>query len=325
MKHITYAGMPYLDRTPFLNDGGGDLEVELVPFHDMQDLFRRQAQAAEFESSELSLSTYIAMIGRGDTRFVGLPVFTSRSFRHRTLYVRPDSGITEPGQLRGARIGVAQYQMTAALWVRGMLEDEYGVRPEDIRWHTGGLSVPGYVSRMELTLPGEVSLTVIPDDKTLFGMLRTGEIDGLCTVIPPDPETAPHTRPLFSDPATAERDYFARTAIFPIMHLVALRRDRYEADPSVAAALAEAFLAAKRVGQARMRRLDCLAVEVPWLSDALAEIDELFGGDAFPYGLAANQAVLEKALEYSHRQGLAERRVEVGELFAPEAVAALGG
>lgn len=323
VKFIRYAGMSYLDRTPFLGAGGG-LDVEMVPFSDMQDLFRRQAQDAEFESSEMSLSTFVAMVSGDDKRFVGLPVFTSRHFRHRSLYVNRQSGITTPAGLRGARVGVAQYQMTAALWVRGMLEDEYGVAPEDIAWHTGGLAQPGYRPRMQLNLPPGVRLTVIPEDQTLFSMLGNGELDALCTVIPPDQEACPDVQPLFRDPHTAEREYFGRTGLFPIMHLVVLRRDVYEAEPSLAAALAESFREAKRIGRDRVRRLDCLAVEVPWLGDALREVDEVFGGDAFPYGVAANAATLEKVLEYSYRQGLSQRRVQLDELFAPEAVAVLG-
>lgn len=319
MTRIRYAGMTYLDRTPFLGSGT-DLEVEMVPVTDVQPLFRAQAQNAEFESSEFSLSTYIAMLSQGDMRFVGLPVFPSRSFRHRSLYARAPGPITRPEDLRGARIGVPQYQMTAALWVRGMLADEYAVKPEDVRWYTGGLSQPGYVARMQLNLPPDVSLTVIPENATLFGMLRDGSLDGLCTVIPPDEATAPYTRPVFPDPAATEREYFLRTGLFPIMHLVVLRRDRYEADPQLAAALTQAFVEAKHLGRTRMRRLDCLAVEVPWLADAMTQIDDVFGGDAFPYGVAANRNNLEKALDYSHQQGLAARRVALEELFAPEAV-----
>ncbi|HET7388620.1 MAG TPA: hypothetical protein VFJ19_18365 [Nocardioidaceae bacterium] len=323
VRSIRYAGMPYLDRTPYLG-AGTDLQVDMVPFGDVQDLFRRQARGAEFESSELSLSTFIVMLSAGDTRFVGLPVFPSRSFRHRTLYVNERSGITSPRELRGARVGVPEYQMTAALWVRGMLADEYDVQPGDIDWYTGGLAEPGYRPRMNVDLPSDVRLTVIPEDKTLFSMLADGELDALCSVIPPDLENQPTVRPLFSDPAAAEREYFQRTGLFPIMHLVVLRRDLYETDPSLAAALADAFLAAKRIGQARLRRLDCLAVEIPWLGDALADVDTVFGGDAFPYGVAPNRGNLEKVLEYSYRQGLAQRKVDVEELFAPEAVAVLG-
>lgn len=323
-RTLEYAGMPYLDRTPFLDSAQErGLRIEFRPVTDMQYLFRRQAQDAAFESSEMSLSTYTVLTSRGDRRFVGLPVFTSRSFRHRSLFVRADSDISSPKQLRGARVGVQEYQMTAAVWVRGLLQDEYGVAPEDVRWFTGGLDEPGYKPRLAVDLPRGVELTVIDPDQDLCSLLGRGELDALITVREPRHEPAGGMRLLFEDAAVVEHDYFRRTGIFPIMHLVVVRRDRYEEDPSLAADLAAAFADAKHAGQARMRRYDCLAVELPWLRDALAEVDDLFGGDAFPYGLEPNRKNLEKALEYSQRQGLSERPVSVEELFAPEALAAL--
>lgn len=325
-RTLRYAGLRYFDRAIERLDGqhsAADLHIDYVEFSDALELFRRQAQDAEFESSEMSLATFIVLTSRPDCEFVGIPVFTSRSFRHDCVYVHSDSGISGPADLRGARVGIPEYQMTAAVWVRGFLSDDYGVTPGELNWFTGGLERPGYRPRYNVDLPADVRLTRIPEDSALVPMLAGGELDALVSVLPPGvPE--PTVRRLFPDSAAVERDYYRRTGIFPIMHLVVLRRDVYEKDRSLAAGLATAFAEAKEVGRRRLRRMDSLAVELPWLDESLAEIDELFGGDAFPYGVTANLETLRAATSYCYEQGLSSRRVEPEELFAPEAVRVLG-
>lgn len=325
-RTLRYAGLRYFDRAIERVDArhsATDLRIDYVEFTEALDLFRRQAQDAEFESSEMSLATFIILTSRPDCEFVGIPVFTSRSFRHDCLYVKAGSGISSPADLRGARVGVPEYQMTAAVWVRGFLSDDYGVTPAELNWFTGGLERPGYRPRYGVDLPADVRLTRIPEDTALVPMLARGDLDALVSVLPPS-VPGPAVRRLFPDSGAVERDYYRRTGIFPIMHLVVLRRDVYEKDRALAADLATAFAEAKETGRRRLRRMDSLAVELPWLNEALAEVDELFGGDAFPYGVGPNLKTLRAATSYCHEQGLSSRRVEPEELFAPEAVRVLG-
>jgi 4,5-dihydroxyphthalate decarboxylase len=320
---LTYAGLQYFDRTLALIDGtvrvpGVQIGFEVFPR--VEDLFRRQAQHAEFPISEMSLGTYLVMTARGNCPFIGLPVFPSRLFRHRDVYVGANAGISRPEDLRGKKVGVPEYQMTAAVWIREFLSSDYGVRPEDIHWHTGGLREPGYAARLAVTLPDGVRLDRIGEDKTLEGMLLTGDLDALISTEPPRyPAADAHrARRLFPAYGQVERDYYARTGIFPIMHLVVLRRDVYEQQPDLAVRLTEAFMEAKRIGQRQLRFQPSLPVSLPWVAEQIEVVDQLFGGDAFPYGVEANRTVLQTLSDATFDQGLAARRVSVDELFAPE-------
>jgi 4,5-dihydroxyphthalate decarboxylase len=321
---LTYAGLLYLDRTLPLLTGevrpsGVDLRYEVFPR--VEDLFRRQAQHAEFPVSEMSLGTFLVLTARGDAPFVGLPVFLSRHFRHREVYVNERAGITEPTALRGKRVAVPEYQMTAAVWVRGILRDEYGIEPEEIDWHTGGLREPAYAERLAVRLPAGVEVRRIPVDRTLEEMLQSGDLDALITTEQPPAMREPGSpiRRLFTDYGEVERAYYSRTGIFPIMHLLVVRRDVYEANPWVAKSLTDAFTEAKAAGNARLRFQPSLPVGLPWLQEAIEEVDRDFDGDAFPYGVEPNRHVLDVMTRYMHEQGLTARRVGVDELFAPEA------
>lgn len=320
---LTYAGLSYFDRTVPLEQGTVDVpgvDLNYVAFRSPGDLFRRQAQHAEFEASEMSLSTFIMLIARGDTRFVGIPVFVSRNFRHSQVYVHEDAGIEDPADLAGRDVGIFEYQMTAALWIRAFLQHDHGVAPSDLRWWEGGLIEPGYAERLPVELPPGIDVSRIPADRTLEGMLAAGDLDALVTVQPPRGFGGGGlpVRRLFPDHREVELDYYRRTGLFPIMHLVVLRRDVYEAHRWLPVTLLQAFTAAKDAGAARLRALTGLAVGLPWLAVSLAEVDDLFGGDAFPYGVPANRETLEAAARYSQEQGLAPREVAVDELFAPE-------
>lgn len=320
---LSYGGLLYLDRTLGLYTGDvvpQGIDLTYVAFPSPGDLFRRQAQFAEFDVSEMSASTYLVMTSRGDDRLVGLPVFVSRNFRHGQVYVHEGSGIGVPADLRGKRVGVTEYQMTAALWIRAFLEHDHQVRPEDLRWFEGGLVVPDWAERLAVELPSGVRVERIPAGKTLEGMLAAGELDALVTMQPPqgfDPRGGP-VRRLFPDHPAVEREYFQRTGLFPIMHLVVMRRDVYEKNRWAALSLYNAFIEAKRMGARRLRAVTGLAVSLPWLAPALEEIDSVFGGDAFPYGVERNRHVLEAMATYACEQGLASRKVGVDELFAAE-------
>lgn len=319
---LTYSGLLYLDRTLplYLEQVRPEgIDLTYVSCDSPGDLFRRQCQYAQFDVSELSASSYLAMLSRGDDRFVGLPIFVSRNFRHSQIYVYAGAGIERPEDLRGRRVGILEYQMTAALWIRGFLRDDYGVAPEEIDWHTGGLIQPAWAERLALDLPPGVVVRQIGLDQTLEGMLESGELDALVTVQPPQRfGELPQLRRLFEDSSAVERAYHRRTGLFPIMHLVVVRRDVYEANRWVALALYEAFEEAKAQGMRRMRAITGLAVGLPWLGAALAEVDATFGGDAFPYGVEANRHALEKLSGYAYDQGIAVRRVLVEEMFAAE-------
>lgn len=320
---LSFGGCDYWDRTRPLMDGtirptGIDLNYLVVP---LQDLFRRVAQHAEFDAAEMSMSTYLAMVARGDTRFVGIPVFPSRNFRHSYLFVNTKAGIERPGDLRGRRIGVPEYQMTAALWIRAILQHDHDVHAREMRWFTGGLAAPGYVERAAINLPSDVNLTVIDESQTLEAMLDDGELDALISPVRPSSlvERRGMVRRMFPDYRAVEKDYYRRTKIFPIMHTVVLRREIYEADPWVVASLFEAFERAKLVGRERLLVTGPLAVALPWVPADLEEIDEVFGGaDPWAYGIEPNRHVLEAMTKYSHEQGLASRKVTLDELFAAE-------
>ena len=260
-------------------------------------------------------------MSRGDTRFVGLPVFPSRNFRHGYLFIGTPSGIERPEDLRGKRVGIHEYQMTAGVWIRAFLQHDYDVHARDLRWFTGGLYSPGYVARAPIALPDDIDLQVIPEDRHLEEMLECGDLDALVSPLRPQSLRAGtgSVRRLFPDYRSVEKDYFRRTGVFPIMHLVVMRRAVYEANPWIAVSLYEAFEAAKREGRKRLVSTSALAVALPWIPADLEEIADVFGDrDPWVYGVDANRNVLEALAQYSFEQGLATRRVSVEELFAKE-------
>lgn len=320
---LSFAGYSYLDRTRALQTGrvapaGIELDFQVV---ELTELFRRMAQDAEFDVAEMSASTYMMMVGEGDDRLVGIPVFPSRAFRHNMIFVNTEAGIERPEDLKGKSVGLVDYQMTAALWVRAFLEEDYGVTPADVDWRYGGIYTPEYQERRRHEPPPGVSVSRIPADQSLTSMFAAGELDAFVTFDPaPYRDGAPGIRRLFRDYRAVERDYFTRTGFFPIMHMVVVRRDVYEANPWVATSILEAFVESKRLGLARMRDVNALAVTLPWIEDELDEVDELFGGDPFPYGFEQNRAILEAMTRYSHEQGLTARKLDPEELFAPETV-----
>ena len=320
---LTFAGCDYWDRTRPLMDGsvkitGVDLNYIVLP---LRDLFRRMVRDEEFGAAEMSLSTFVALAGRGDRRFVAIPVFPSRNFRHSYLFVNAKAGIEKPRDLRGKRIGIPEYQMTAGLWIRAFLQHDYGVHPREMEWFTGGLAEAGYTERAHLTLPPDIRLSVIPEHRHLEEMLDKGEIDALIAPVRPKSlvRREGKVRRMFPDSRNVEKDYYQRTGIFPIMHTIVVRRDIYEANRWIAANLFEAFERAKRQGRARLLVTGPLAVALPWVPDDLEEIDEVFGGqDPWVYGIEPNRKVIEALIDYSLEQGLATQRVAVDELFAKE-------
>jgi 4,5-dihydroxyphthalate decarboxylase len=322
---LNYGGVSYLDRTRALETGelspaGIDLNY-IVP-ESIGDLFRAVAARTEFDVAEFSLSTLMMMVGKGDKRLVGLPIFPSRAFRHNQIYVNVGSGIKKPSDLAGRKVGISEYQMTAGLWVRAHLQHDYGVSPDKVLWRTGGLFVPRHVERMAMDLPPGVELKLIPEGATLEAMILDGSIDALVSTEPPKAFVAGDKRVsrLFPDVRAVELDYFKRTGFFPIMHAVVMRREIYEANRWIAMSFLNAFNEAKHRGQERLAYQGAYAVGLPWLSLETEELNTLFSGDAFPYGFQSNVAILEAMTTYAHEQGFTPRKLDPRELFAPEAL-----
>ena len=322
---LTLACWNY-DRTRALADGsvrpeGIDLEYLGL---DVEETFFRMLRHREFDAAEMSLSSYTVTLGRDNPAFIAIPVFPSRLFRHSCIFVSAKSGIRDPRELAGRRVGVPEYQMTAPVWIRGILQDEYGVGPASVQYFTGGVEEPGRSEKIALDLPPAIRIAPIGPTQTLAQMLADGEIDALYTARTPSTfATRPGTvTRLFEDYVAAERDYFHRTKIFPIMHTVVIRRDVYRANPWIAQSLYKAFVAAKRRAQADLQTTHALASMLPWQVAHVEEARRELGDDWWPYGLAANRAVLDTFLRYHHEQGLSKRRLAPEDLFAPETLEA---
>jgi ABC-type nitrate/sulfonate/bicarbonate transport system substrate-binding protein len=310
------------DRTRALEDGsvrpdGIELTYLRLP---VEETFFRMMRHQEFEVAEMSLSSYVVSLQTQPSPFVALPVFTSRMFRHGAVFCNAEAGISAPEDLRGKRIGTPEYQLTAGVWVRGILADRHDVPVGSVTYYTGGQETPGRVEKAALHLPADIEVVRIPADRTLSTMLADGEVDALCTPRIPGPFVAgdPRVRRLFTDVVAAEKEYYAATGIFPIMHVVVVRRDVYERYPWVAQSLCKAFGLAKRAAQENLYDTSALRFMVPWLNQHLEEARELLGEDYWSYGLGANQQTLATFLRYHHEQGLSARLMSPEELFAPE-------
>jgi 4,5-dihydroxyphthalate decarboxylase len=292
-------------------------EVEVI-YLEPEECFWRMMRYAEFDISELSLSSYWIAKSHGDDRFVGVPVFLSRSFRHSSIYVAADGSVQEPADLSGRRVGVPEYQITAAVWTRGLLSDEYGVAAEDVTWVTGGLREPGRLERQPLKLSTQVRVERLEQD-TLDHALRSGAIDALMSPrVPPsfrDDESS--VRRLLPNYPELEKEYFLRTRIFPIMHLVVIRSEIHERHPWLAQSLAKAFHEAKRVAVEGIADAPALRLTLPFLLDTVEQQEAIFGNDPWPYGLEANRQTLATFSRYLVEQGLCSEPLESDELFAP--------
>jgi len=316
---LSFACWDY-DRIRPLTDGivqpaGIDLVWLNLP---VEEIFFRMMRYHEFDVAELSLSSYLIARDRGFPKFTAIPVFPSRSFRHSGIYVNAHAGIRTPSDLRGKRIGLPEYQLTACLWIRGILKDEYGVSPADVQWFMGGEEKPGRIEKVPLQLPPEIKLQPIGPDQTLNEMLEKGEIDAL--IAPRAPSSfmkgSPNVKRLFEHYPETEKEYFRKTGIFPIMHVVAIKDEILEAHPWVAMNLYQAFVKAKEIAYEELKHTAALKVTLPWLINEWEETVRLMGEDYWPYGLEKNRKTLETAIRYSHEQGMISRRLDVEEIFA---------
>lgn len=319
---ITFATVDYLDRTRALVDGTvkpDGLKLHVLPL-DPAELFRRVARAVEFDVAEMSFSTYTNLISKNDRRYIAIPVFPSRFFRHSGVYLHAAAGVRRPQDLRGKRVGVSEYQMTAALWQRAFLMHDYGVMPREMNWFQGGLTTPGYLERNPIPDPPGVSIRFISDRKSLEETLADGDIDALFSPRRPPAllDGSGRVSRLFPNFVEVEKDYFKRTGFFPIMHLIVLRRDLYEKNRWIATSLLNGFKRAQRIGWQRLTDFAALAVMAPWLTREVEETVEVMGPEPWPYGFPANYKILKAMCQYSHEQGLSNRRLDPEELFAPE-------
>jgi 4,5-dihydroxyphthalate decarboxylase len=318
---LTLACWPY-DRTRALADGSVRMEgidLTYLPL-EVEETFWRQARFQEFDASEMSLSSYVKTLNSDKPPFIAIPVFPSRSFRHSCVFVSAKSGIREPEDLKGRRIAAPEYQMTAPVWIRGILADDFGVKITDAQHFSGGEEEPGRVEKLKLDLPSHIRYSPIPEDKTISRMLADGELDAFVTARAPstfysEPEKV---KRLFPDYVEREKDFYKRTKIFPIMHTVVIKRDFYNENPWVAQALYKAFSRAKDICMEGLRQTHVLANMLPWLVSHVEEAKRELGEDWWPYGLEANRHVLDTFLRHHHEQGLSKRRFKPEEIFARE-------
>jgi len=295
---------------------GVELTVLRLP---IEEIFYRATRFREFDVSEMSFAKVIGLHASGDRGFVPLPVFPSRVFRHSSIYVRSDSQLARLEDLAGKRIGVPEWAQTAAVYSRGMLAHDCGVDLRSIEWFQAGVNEAGRKEKLELQLPPGIKLTVVPD-RSLSEMLVLGSLDAMLSARPPRPfvDGQGSIRRLLPDYREAEHAYARRTGIFPIMHVVAVRRDVYEANPWIAMNLYKAFDEAKQRSVARARDITASFFPLPWIPDSIERSRDWLGADPWPYGIDANRVTLEAFASYAFEQGVCARKVELDELFPPE-------
>lgn len=318
---LTLACPPY-DRVQALLNGAvvpEGIELNILPL-EVEEVFWRQLKNGEFDASESSLSTYTMLRAKGDDRFIAIPAFPSRFFRHSCIFINTNKEIKKPEDLKGKKVGVPEYQMTAPVWQRGIMSDEFGVNPSDISWCSGGQEEPGRVDKVTMAFPPGVHLEQIPKDKTLSKMLDEGEIDALFTARAPScfQNKSPNVARLFPNFREVEESYFQRTGIFPIMHTFIIKRDIYEAHRWVAMSLFKALRQAKDWAVNNFNITSALYTTLPWLTDEVERTKLALGVDFWPYGIEPNRKTLETFLRYHYEQGLSNRKMTIEELFAKE-------
>ena len=295
----------------------GTIQVEGVDLNyvAMQpaEIFWRQLQYQEFDASEMSLSNYTSLVSTGKSPFIAVPAFPSRVFRHGYFFVNADKGICQPSDLKGKRGGVPEYSMTAAVYMRGLMQHEFGVKPSDVEW------VQGRTDRLGRKLPSDVKLTQAPAGTELGDLLERGEIDFMMTANNPLSfrRGSNNVRRLFPNYADAEKDYYKRTKIYPIMHTVVIRRDIYDRDPWAALSMYKALCQAKQHCYQLLSETGSPKASFAWLQPMIEEEQAIIGRDWYPYGIEQNRPSIEALLQYTYEQGLTARRVKLEELFAP--------
>ena len=308
------------DRTRAIQDGSVQPDGVNINYHDLpvEETFFRMLRHQEFDIAEMSLSSYTVSLFREPRRFVAIPIFPSRFFRHSCIYVNAKSGIRTPKDLIGKKVGVPEFQMTAPVWIRGTLDELYGVPVDSVTYYTGGEEEPGRSEKLALDLPANIKVQAIPDHKTLSQMLRDGEIDALHTARAPSTYDGKNVVRLFENYGEVEKDYFRKTGLFPIMHTIAIRRDVYEQNRWVAQSLYKAFVEAQKKTYADLRETAVLKAMLPFLNWEVDQTIKEMGTNYWAYGLQDNEKVLSTFLKYHFECGLSKRLLKPEELFAPE-------
>lgn len=307
------------DRTRPIFDGRVRIDgvSPVVLLQSPEEMFFNAFRHKTCDISELSFSSYCMSLTRDDPPYIAVPVFLSRAFRHTSIYIRSDKGIVTPADLRGRKIGIAEYQLTANVWVRAILQD-YGVSPADIEWVRGGMDTSGRPEKLKFTPPEDVKITSAPDGSSLNELLAAGEIDGF--VGPRWPrcyaDGHPHVRRLFEDSQAVATEWFNTTGIFPIMHVLGVRRSLADRHPWLPGALLKAFGQAKAMATAALADTSATKVTMPFVEDTLKLADRL-QPDIWSYGVPGNEHVIEAFVEAHHAQGLSPRQLDIAELFHP--------
>ena len=316
--HLSVACNVY-DRSQPILDGTIGIEgcdITFVPLPP-EEAHWRAFTGADFDVTELSMGSHLIATAEGKSPYVGLPAFISRTFRHSCIFIRKDRGIRSGADLRGKTVGVPEYQMTAAIWMRGILSEDFGVPAEGIAWRTGGMNSPGRKERMALSLPLSFDVKPIGNDTSLSDALADGRLDAVFTARTPScfERGDPYIGRLFENYRAVEEDYFRRTGIFPIMHGIGVRRSLVEQHPWLPRSIYKAFLEAKIMALARLRETGSLAVSHPWIGDERERLALLMGKDFWPYGIEPNRVSIEALVRYAAEQGLIGRRVSIDELL----------
>lgn len=309
------------DRTEALRNGvvqPEGIDLTYLPIQSPPEIFARMIKHHAFDLAEMSSSVYLTRRARGDFPFLALPVFPSRLFRHGFIFVNTRAKIKTPKDLNGKRVGVPEYQQTAAVWIRGILKQEFAASWEKMHWFEGGVDVPRRKDELDYRPAGPVSLDFIPDGKTLGGMLESGELDALIGARKPAClGRSPHVQRLFPNYREVEREYYRKTGIFPIMHTLVVKESLYREKPWIAKSIYKAFVEAKELCLTKARFTGTMRYTLPWLLADLEEMDELFGPDPWPYGLEANRKTLETLIHFLVDQRFLEKPVTLEEMFTP--------
>lgn len=295
-------------------DGVDPVFMALSP----EEIFFRAFRNQEFDVTEMSFSSYLIKHSRGESPYIGIPVFLSRAFRHTAIYVRKDR-IRQPADLKGKRIGIPEYQLTALVWARAILMDDYGVSPEDVTWVLGGIDEPGRIEKLKVELPPNIRIEHAPEGDTISSMLDEGTIDAF--IAPRAPSGAAINNPdvgwLFDDPTAIAKDYFKRTEIFPIMHVLGLRTEIAAAHPWLPGALFKAFETSKTLALESLSETSATKITLPFVEEQLKAARQLMGFDFWSYGVGKNKPTLQAFVRQHHAQGLSARLMGIDEIFHP--------
>jgi 4,5-dihydroxyphthalate decarboxylase len=295
-------------------DGVDPIFMTLPP----EEIFFRALRTADFDICELSMSSFTVKTAAGNCPYVGVPAFVSRAFRHNSIYVRTDR-IKRPEDLKGKRVGLPEFQLTACVWARIFLEHDHGIKPSDVIWVRGGIDDPSRPEKITIKLPPGVRLENAPEGKTISQLLESGDIDGF--IAPRVPRLAGKKNPnigwLFPDPIAAGKDYYKRTGIFPIMHVTGVRRTLVEQHPWLPAAVLKAFEQSKAKCLEELEDTATSKCTLPFVDEQLKAAREMMGHDFWSYGLPKNRKVLETFLRHHHSEGLSPRLVTPEEMFHP--------